>query len=85
MSRYALGSAADLVHEIANVVGVGMDPGWLAEFPARLARVTAAEVAEVARGVYGWDRFTGVLLGDIGRIGPLPAGAAAGPLSGARP
>ncbi|MBV9822302.1 MAG: insulinase family protein [Actinobacteria bacterium] len=73
--QYAIGTLAlstatqaGLAGTAVNLLGVGVGLDWLTSHPARLARVTAAEVAEVAREFLAPRRLVGVAVGDAGAI-----------------
>ena len=63
---------AGLASNLVNLLGSGLEPSWLAEHSARLAKVTVDEVSAAAAEFFGPARFVGVVVGDAGRI----AGAA---------
>jgi zinc protease len=65
---------AGLASNLVTLVGTGLDPGWLAQHSARLAKVTVDEVSAAAAEYFGPARFVGVVVGDAGRIAePLAA------------
>ncbi len=73
--QYAIGSLAistatqsGLASTAASLLGAGVELEWLASHPARLARVTAAEVAEVAADLLAPRRLVGVAVGDAAAI-----------------
>jgi zinc protease len=77
--RYATGSLAlstatqaGLASVLSGLVGAGLGIGYLREHPAALAKVTPADLLEVAGRLFAPARLVGVLLGDAERIrGPL--------------
>ena len=63
-----------LATHIGALLSTGMELDWLAEHPARLLKVTAAEVAEAAAQFLAPRRLVSVAVGDAGQItGPLSA------------
>jgi predicted Zn-dependent peptidase len=63
---------AGLASNLVNLLGFGLEPAWLAEHSARLAKVTVDEVSAAAAQFLGPARFVGVVVGDADRIvGPL--------------
>ena len=50
------------------LLGAGLGIDWLVTHPARLATVTAAEVAEVAAKFLAPRRLIGVAVGDAGLL-----------------
>ncbi|MFL6162756.1 MAG: M16 family metallopeptidase [Jatrophihabitantaceae bacterium] len=81
VQQYAIGSLAlstatqsGLATHIGALLSTGMELDWLAEHPARLLKVTAAEVAEAAAQFLAPRRLVSVAVGDAGQItGPLSA------------
>ena len=59
---------AGLASNLVDLLGTGLDPSWLAEHSARLAKVTVDEVSAAAAAFFGPARFVGVVVGDAGRI-----------------
>jgi zinc protease len=59
---------AGLASTLANLLGNGLDPSWMGEHSARLAKVTVDEVSAAAAQFFGPARFVGVVVGDAGRI-----------------
>ncbi|HLI43863.1 MAG TPA: insulinase family protein [Acidimicrobiales bacterium] len=73
--RYAVGSylyqtatQSGLAGTLAGLAAAGIDPSYLATYPARLARVTAREVGEAARRWLAPCSMVTVVLGDSARI-----------------
>ncbi len=69
--QYAIGSLltatssqSGLASQISGLAGVGLDVQWLRDHPARLAAVTADEIAEAALEFFAPTAFTGVVVGD---------------------
>jgi predicted Zn-dependent peptidase len=69
--QYAIGSLltatssqSGLASQLSALAGVGLDGEWLREHPARLAAVTAREVADAALEFFAPTAFTGVVVGD---------------------
>ncbi|HEX8932888.1 MAG TPA: insulinase family protein, partial [Pseudonocardiaceae bacterium] len=79
--HYAIGSLTiatssqrGLAGHLATLATLGLDLDWLLTHPARLAAVTAAQVAEAATHFFAPSRFTGVVVGDAKRLAdPLVA------------
>jgi predicted Zn-dependent peptidase len=74
--NYAIGSLlisldnqGGLASTISGLAAVGLDLDWLRGHPARLAAVTADEVAEAAVRFFAPNGFTGVVVGDADVIG----------------
>jgi predicted Zn-dependent peptidase len=74
--NYAIGSLlisldnqGGLASTISGLAAVGLDLDWLRGHPARLAAVTADEVAEAALRFFAPSGFTGVVVGDADVIG----------------
>ena len=75
--QYALGTLtrstatqAGLASTLSTLAGAGLDAEWLREHPARLARVTVEDVAEVAQRILAPSRLVTVVLGDTGVVEP---------------
>jgi predicted Zn-dependent peptidase len=73
--QYAIGSLlistssqSGLASQLIMLAGLGLDPDWLRAHPARLAAVTAEEVAEAALTFFAPTAFTGVVVGDADRL-----------------
>jgi predicted Zn-dependent peptidase len=65
---------AGLASNLVALLGSGLEPGWLAEHSARLAKVTVDEVSAAAAEFFGPARFVGVVVGDASQIAaPLAA------------
>nr|WP_225957347.1 pitrilysin family protein [Amycolatopsis lexingtonensis] len=69
--QYAIGSLltstssqAGLAGQVLALASTGLGLEWLNEHPARVAAVTADEVAEAALKFFAPKRFTGVVVGD---------------------
>jgi predicted Zn-dependent peptidase len=69
--QYAIGSLltatssqSGLASQLSALAGVGLNADWLAGHPARLAAVTAEQVAEAALEFFAPTAFTGVVVGD---------------------
>jgi zinc protease len=69
--QYAIGSLVTstasqggLAGQLTALAADGLGTEWLAEHPARLASVTAEEVAQAALDFFAPKRFTGVVVGD---------------------
>jgi zinc protease len=81
VQQYAIGSLAlstatqaGLAGQIGALISAGLDVDWLSEHPARLLKVTAAEVAEAAAQFLAPRRLVSVAVGDSEQItGPLSA------------
>jgi predicted Zn-dependent peptidase len=81
VQQYAIGSLAlstatqaGLAGQISALISAGLDVDWLSEHPARLLKVTAAEVAEAAAQFLAPRRLVSVAVGDAEQItGPLSA------------
>jgi zinc protease len=79
--QYAIGSLTinsasqrGLAAQLVTLAALGLDLDWLLTHPARLAAVTAAQVAEAATHFFAPSRFTGVVVGDAKRLAdPLVA------------
>ena len=77
--QYAIGTLAlstatqsGLASTVASLLGAGLEIDWLTNHPARLAKVTVGDVAEVAAEFLAPRRLVGVAVGDAGAItGPL--------------
>ncbi|MEU3627099.1 peptidase M16 [Amycolatopsis coloradensis] len=75
--QYAIGSLVTaassqggLAAQLAALAATGLGAEWLAEHPARLAAVTAGEVADAALEFFAPKRFTGVVVGDADVLAP---------------
>ncbi|WP_414942955.1 M16 family metallopeptidase [Amycolatopsis sp. cmx-11-32] len=75
--QYAIGSLVTaassqggLAAQLAALAATGLGVEWLAEHPARLAAVTAEEVADAALEFFAPKRFTGVVVGDADVLAP---------------
>ncbi|WP_020667969.1 M16 family metallopeptidase [Amycolatopsis nigrescens] len=75
--QYAIGSLVTSTSSLAGLSGQltalsssGLGIEWLAEHPARLAAVTAEEVAAAALEFFAPKNFTGVVVGDAEKLGP---------------
>lgn len=73
--QYAIGSLligtasqSGLASQLVALSGVGLGMDWLREHPARLAAVTAEQVAEVALEFFAPTAFTGVVVGDADQL-----------------
>jgi predicted Zn-dependent peptidase len=73
--QYAIGMLAlstatqsGLASTAAMLLGAGVELEWLSSHPARLAKVTVGEVAEVAAEFLAPRRLIGVAVGDAGAI-----------------
>ncbi len=79
--HYAIGSLTinsasqrGLAGQLVTLAALGLDLDWLLTHPARMAAVTAAQVAEAATHFFAPSRFTGVVVGDAKRLAdPLAA------------
>jgi zinc protease len=79
--HYAIGSLTinsasqrGLAGQLVTLASLGLDLDWLLTHPARLAAVTATQVAEAATQFFAPSRFTGVVVGDAKRLAdPLTA------------
>jgi len=75
--QYAIGSLVTsassqggLAAQLAALAATGLGVEWLAEHPARLAAVTAEDVANAALEFFAPQRFTGVVVGDADVLAP---------------
>lgn len=73
--QYAIGTLAlstatqaGLATTASGLLGTGVELEWLASHPLRLAKVSVAEVAEVAAEFLAPRRLVGVAVGDAGAI-----------------
>ena len=73
--QYAIGSLligtasqSGLASQLIALSGVGLGMDWLREHPARLAAVTAEQVADVALEFFAPTAFTGVVVGDADQL-----------------
>ena len=81
VQQYAIGSLAlatatqsGLAGQIGALIAAGLDVDWLTEHPARLLKVTVADVAEAAAQFLAPRRLVSVAVGDAEQItGPLSA------------
>jgi predicted Zn-dependent peptidase len=79
--QYAIGTLAmstatqaGLASMVTGLLGAGLEIDWLSTHPARLAKVTVAEVAEVAAEFLAPRKLVGVAVGDADKItAPLSA------------
>jgi predicted Zn-dependent peptidase len=69
--QYAIGSLlqatssqSGLASQVSGLASVGLDVQWLRDHPARLAAVTADEIAAAALDFFAPTAFTGVVVGD---------------------
>jgi zinc protease len=69
--QYSIGSLAlstatqaGLASTLAGLVGLGLDPDWLIEHTALLAKATLDEVSAAASEFFAPTRFVGVIVGD---------------------
>ncbi|GAA5128543.1 pitrilysin family protein [Haloechinothrix salitolerans] len=74
--QYAIGSLlistssqGGLASQLAALASTGLDADWLAKHPARLADVTATQVADAALEFFAPPKFTGVVVGDPDVVG----------------
>jgi zinc protease len=74
--RYAIGSLllatssqSGLASQLAALAVLGLDMDWLAAHPARLADVTAEQIAAAALEFFAPANFTGVVVGDAQTLG----------------
>lgn len=65
-----MGSQAFLATSLFNLAGVGIEPDWLYGHHERLLDASRDEVEEAARHFFAPSAFTGVIVGDLGEIGP---------------
>lgn len=75
--QYAIGTLAlstatqsGLASMVVALLGTGLEIDWLTSHPARLAKVTVQDVAEVAAEFLAPRRLVGVAVGDAGAITP---------------
>ncbi|MFJ2816627.1 M16 family metallopeptidase [Streptomyces sp. NPDC087294] len=59
-------SQSGLASTLVGVLGYGMSPSWLRDFPEQLRAVTPTQVADVLEQHYRADAFTGVVVGAPG-------------------
>jgi len=78
--RYAVGSLlistgsqTGLASQLSALAAYGLGVEWLVDHPARLAKVTADEIAEAALHFYAPARYTGVVVGDQAQLRYLTA------------
>ncbi|MFE0028080.1 M16 family metallopeptidase [Amycolatopsis sp. NPDC059021] len=75
--QYAIGSLltstssqTGLAGQLLALATTGLSAEWLAEHPARVAAVTAEDVAAAALEFFAPKRFTGVVVGDADLLAP---------------
>ena len=66
----SLSTQAGFASMLAALAGSGLDETWLAQHPGRLAALTGDEVAQAAAELLAPAHFTGVVVGDVGVLGP---------------
>jgi len=73
--QYAIGSLliatasqTGLASQLAALVALGLGVDWLVEHPARLAAVTAEQIAESALEFFSPTKYTGVVVGDAAQL-----------------
>ncbi len=73
--QYAIGSLlistasqSGLASQLAALVSLGLGVDWLVDHPARLAAVTADQIAEVALEFFSPTRYTGIVVGDAAQL-----------------
>jgi len=73
--QYAIGSLlistasqSGLASQLISLAGLGLDMDWLRGHPARLAAVTADDVADAALTFFAPSAFTGIVVGDADRL-----------------
>ncbi len=73
--QYAIGSLlistssqTGLASQLAALTTLGLGTEWLVEHPARLADVTAEQIADAALEFYSPTRYTGVVVGDAAQL-----------------
>ncbi len=78
--QYAIGtlliataSQTGLASQLAALAPLGLSAEWLVEHPARLAEVTAEQIADAALEFFAPTRFTGVIVGDVAQLKTLSA------------
>ena len=64
----SLATQAGYASTLSSLAGLGLDVDWVREHPARLAAVTAEDVARVAGTLLAPSAFTGVVVGDLEAI-----------------
>jgi zinc protease len=76
--QYAIGSLliatssqTGLASQLAALAVLGLDMDWLTAHPARLAAVTAEQVAEAALEFFAPAAYTGVIVGDAEQLAAL--------------
>lgn len=69
----ATGSQTGLASQLVALAAYGLGTEWLVEHPARLARVTADEIAEAALRFFAPPRYTGIVVGDEAQLPYLTA------------
>ena len=70
----SIATQAGLATTAAGLLGTGVELEWLSSHPARLAKVTVADVAEVAAEFLAPRKLVGVAVGDAGAITASLAG-----------
>ena len=65
----SLSTQAGLASTLSGIAGAGLEIGWIAEHPGRLAAVTPAEIQSMARIIMAPSAFTGVVVGDLSAVG----------------
>ncbi|HEU5471139.1 MAG TPA: pitrilysin family protein [Actinophytocola sp.] len=78
--EYAIGSLlistssqSGLASQLGALAALGLGVDWLVDHPRRLAEVTAAEVADAALEFFAPSHYTGVIVGDAGKLEALRA------------
>ncbi len=66
----SLATQAGYASTLSSLAGLGLDVNWVREHPTRLAAVAVDDVARVAATLLAPSAFTGVVVGDLGAIGP---------------
>jgi predicted Zn-dependent peptidase len=73
--QYAIGSLliatasqTGLASQLAALVSLGLGVDWLVAHPARLADVTADQIAEAALEFFSPTRYTGIVVGDVAQL-----------------
>ena len=73
--QYAIGSLliatasqTGLASQLAALAALGLGVDWLVDHPARLAAVTAEQIAEAALEFFSPTRYTGVVVGDAAQL-----------------
>lgn len=78
MAMLALSSQAGFATSVMTAVSLGHEPERVTTFPELLRTVTQGQVADVAREFFDPDAFSGVVVGDEGRLAPLLSAAGGG-------